>query len=66
MKKEKYKQIVMEELRKVNSQPFFTATPDSAQDPMDWAAAKAQLLTFIKEVDKATEVYNLENGKEGA
>jgi hypothetical protein len=66
MKKEKYKQIVMEELRKVNSQPFFTATPDSVLDPMNWAAAKAQLLTFIKEVDKATEVYDLENGKKGA
>lgn len=62
MQKEKYKQIVMEEANKVHSAPDFLMD----LEPSKWEGYRAFLVGWIKEVDKATEVYNLENGKKGA
>lgn len=61
MNKEKYKQIVTEEANKVSLKKF-----SHSVDPVDWSEYRTDLMTFIKEVDAATEVYNLENGKKGA
>ena len=53
MNKEKYKEIVTEEIKK-------TAGKDLSE-PDNWPPAKEALETFIKEVDKAHKVYTQEN-----
>lgn len=54
---EKFKEIVGEEARKMNY-----VVPD---DPNDWRTVKPKIEKYIKEVDKAAEVYEMENTKKG-
>ena len=49
----KWKQIWCEE---VDKQKYRDISPEG------WSDIKGQLVNLIKEIDKATEVYNMENG----
>jgi hypothetical protein len=55
MTKEKWREIVKEEQRKAETKAMGTATPEK------WPVARESMLDYIAEIDKATEVYNLEN-----
>lgn len=54
MNKEKYREVVTEELGKASD-------GSDISDPANWPPTKKKLEKFIKEVDKAHEVYTLEN-----
>lgn len=56
MNKNKWKQIAREENEKMNE--VFRSYP---QDPHIWVIVKKAVLEFVSEVDKATEVYEMEN-----
>lgn len=56
MTKEKWLNLYDESLEKALSGQEFLD-----RDPGSWTILKPKLLTFIKEVDKATEVFNMEN-----
>lgn len=51
MTKSKYSQIIHEESKKAIV----------SYDPEDWLEAKERIYNFIKEIDKAHEVYQMEN-----
>jgi hypothetical protein len=53
MDREKYKQVVVREFEKLGGVPLIS--------PEDWPPAKEKIEKMIKEVDKAHEVYTLEN-----
>lgn len=52
MTKDKWNEIVVQEIYKLNIEPC---------GPEEWKDFKKELLLFINEVDKATEVYEMEN-----
>jgi hypothetical protein len=53
MKKEKWHQIVHEELGNINGQIL--------DNPADWPVIRESMTTFIENVDKVTKVFNEEN-----
>lgn len=53
MKIEKYQQIINEEVAKLGYMVL--------ADPKTWPKDREVLLTLIKEIDMANEVYNMEN-----
>ena len=53
MDKDKFRKIVTEEIKKTQGADL--------SEPDNWPGSKEKLQTFIKEVDKAHEVYTLEN-----
>ena len=58
MNKEKWKKITQEEVQKhINRTVFMEFEPEN------WEEYKKANLEYIKEVDKATEVYFMENKK---
>jgi len=55
MTKEKWLNVVdQENMKAQDGSPAFL-------DPENWHIAKKQILNLIKNIDEATEVYNLEN-----
>lgn len=57
MNKEKWIEIFYEEAQKHSAAHHIVS-------PKAWASMKQSLLVYIKEIDKATEVYFMENPKE--
>lgn len=51
MTKDKWNEIAEEEVSKV----------EILTDPIEYPKFKVQILSFLKEMDKLTEVYNMEN-----
>jgi hypothetical protein len=58
MTKEKWIKIYNEECNKHMQRTL----GNKYADPANWPDVKASLLSHIEEMDKAFEVYNLENG----
>lgn len=56
MTEDKWKQIVREEQDKKNK-----VTRNKIMQVSNWPTVRAALMTFINEVDKVTEVYEMEN-----
>lgn len=58
MKKEKWQEVFNEAQDKVND----LGDLDFVEiEPAHWPALKEKVVTFVKEMDEATEIYNLEN-----
>lgn len=53
MEQNKFEEIVREESDKIGTLPIRT--------PQEWKTAKPKLEEFIKEVDKAAEVFEIES-----
>jgi hypothetical protein len=60
MNKDKWNKIFLDE---VNAYQHHSIT--ASVTPENWAEEKQKLLKFVENVDKATEVYNLENNIKG-
>jgi len=58
MNREKYAEVVTEEMGKVTDGNVKLA------DPENWPEGRRRLVNFIAEVDKAHEVFSLENTPE--
>lgn len=60
MNKDKWNEIFMNEVNY-----YQTYSINASVTPENWAEEKQKLLKFVENVDKATEVYNLENNIKG-
>jgi hypothetical protein len=53
MNQEKFKKIVREELEGISGMPI--------SNPAEWKEVKPKIEKFVKEVDKAAEIFEMEN-----
>lgn len=59
MTKDKWAEILEEEVMKYENDQM------KLSDPSNWAEEKRKLVNLIQTMDRATEIYNLENNIKG-